>query len=145
MQGQLSVFNIQSTSQRKKLDGMNPTHREFSEPYSDQDLTFAILQFKNKKSLREWLEHTTLGTLKTTDTPPPLSRTRTHTRLVAKAVVRMVARSMNYKLETSIILASKQAGFRQYSSTQRHVAMFSQNIKGVLLQRKYLKCCGFLL
>jgi hypothetical protein len=25
------------------------------------------------------------------------------------------------------------------------VAMFSQNIKGVLLQRKYLKCCGFLL
>jgi len=57
----------------------------------------------------------------------------------------MVARSMNYKLKTSIILAGKQAGFRQYSSTQRREAMFSQNIKDALLQRKYLKCCGFLL
>jgi len=47
---------------------------------------------------------------------------------------------MNYDLETSIILAGEQAGFRQYSPTQQHVAMFSQNIKDALLQRKYLKC-----
>jgi hypothetical protein len=60
--------------------------------------------------------------------------------------MRMVARSMNYDLETSIILAGEQAGFRQYSSsTQQHVASFSQNIKYALLQSKYLKCCGFLL
>ena len=50
----------------------------------------------------------------------------------------MVARSMNYDLETSVILAGEQAGFRQYSSTQQHVAMFSHNIKDVLVQRKYL-------
>jgi len=34
----------------------------------------------------------------------------------------MVARSMNYELETIIILAGEQAGFRQYSSTEQHVA-----------------------
>jgi len=39
---------------------------------------------------------------------------------------------MNYDLETSIILAGEQAGFRQYSSTQQHVAMVSRNIKDAL-------------
>jgi hypothetical protein len=43
--------------------------------------------------------------------------------------MRMVARSMNYNVETSVILAGEQAGFRQYSSTQQHVAMFSQTLK----------------
>jgi hypothetical protein len=50
--------------------------------------------------------------------------------------MRMVARSMNYDLETSVILAGEQAGFRQYSSTQQHVAMFSQNIKDVLFTKE---------
>jgi len=40
-----------------KIRCMNPAHRVFSEPFSDQDLPFAILQFKNKKPLREWLEY----------------------------------------------------------------------------------------
>jgi hypothetical protein len=36
---------------------MNATHRVFPEPHSDQELTLTIYHFKNKISLREWLEH----------------------------------------------------------------------------------------
>jgi len=68
---------------------------------------------KNPRDIKNYT-HTPLSL----SLPPSLSLTR----LVAKPIVRMVARSMNYELETIIILAGEQAGFRQYSSTEQHVA-----------------------
>jgi hypothetical protein len=57
--------------------------------------------------------------------------------------MRMVVRNMNYDLETSVILAGEQAGFRQYSSTQHHVAMFSQNIQMSFYKRNILNALVF--
>jgi hypothetical protein len=95
----------------------------------------------------QWKQETIIPILKKDKDPRDIKNYRppSLSRLVAKPIMRMVARSTNYDLEISIILAGEQARFRQYISTQQHVAMFSQNIKDALLQRKYLKCCGFLL